>query len=154
MWGDVVKNISVEVSPEGSVYIPDLGPVYVYGYTVKQAEKMLKRYMAKIHSGLEGDEPDTFMNLSLGKIKSVTVNVVGDVMKPGTYTLPSLSSVVSVLYMAGGPNKLGSIREIKLYRNNRTVSVLDMYDYLMNGKAGADIKLEDNDAVMVVPYKA
>lgn len=153
LWGDVVKNISVEVSPEGSVYIPDLGPVYVYGYTVKQAEKMLKRYMAKIHSGLEGDEPDTFMNLSLGKIKSVTVNVVGDVMKPGTYTLPSLSSVVSVLYMAGGPDKLGSIREIKLYRNNRTVSVLDMYDYLMNGKAGADIKLEDNDAVMVVPYK-
>lgn len=153
LWGDVVKNISVEVSPEGSVYIPDLGPVYVYGYTVKQAEKMLKRYMAKIHSGLEGDEPDTFMNLSLGKIKSVTVNVVGDVMKPGTYTLPSLSSVVSVLYMAGGPDKLGSIREIKLYRNNRVVSVLDMYDYLMNGTVGADIKLEDNDAVMVVPYK-
>ncbi len=153
LWGAVTKNIVAEISPEGSVYIPDLGPVYVYGQTVEQAEKSIKRQMARIHSGLEGEEPDTYMSLALGKIKSVTVNVIGDVRRPGSYTLPSLSSMASVLYLAGGPDDLGSIREIRLYRNNAIVATMDVYDYLMTGNFKSNIRLEDNDAVMVVPYE-
>lgn len=152
LWGAVVKNISAEISPEGSIYIPDLGPVYVYGQTLEQVEKNLKYQMSKIYSGLTGDEADTYMKVSLGKIKSVTVNVIGDVQKPGSYTLPSLSSIASVLYLAGGPNDLGSMRDIRLYRNNALVASLDVYDYLMNGNFDANVRLEDNDAVMVVPY--
>ena len=152
LWGAVVKNIAAEISPEGSVYIPDLGPVYVYGQTIAQAEKNLKLQLSKIYSGLVGEDADTYLKLSLGKIKSVTVNVIGDVQKPGSYTLPSLSSIASVLYLAGGPNDLGSMRDIRLYRNNSLLATLDVYKYLMNGNFDANVRLEDNDAIMVVPY--
>ena len=152
VWGAVVTNISAEISPEGSIYIPDLGPVYIYGQTVAQAEKQLKGYLSKIYSGLSEDVPDTFMKLSLGKIKSVTINVLGDVEKPGSYTLPSLSSIASALYLAGGPSNLGSIRDIRLYRNNKLVSTLDVYDYIMAGNFAQNIRLEDNDVIIVNPY--
>ena len=152
VWGAVVTNISAEVSPEGSVYIPDLGPVYVYGQTIAQAEKHLKNYLSKIYSGLSEDVPDTFMKLSLGKIKSVTINVLGDVEKPGSYTLPSLSSIASALYLAGGPNGLGTIRDIRLYRNNKLISTLDVYDYIMTGNFANNVRLEDNDVIIVKPY--
>ncbi len=152
LWGAVVKSISAEISPDGSLYIPDLGPLYVYGQTIEQVENNLKYQMSKIYSGLVGDDADTYMKVSLGKMKSVTVNVIGDVQKPGSYTLPSLSSIASVLYLAGGPNDLGSMRDIRLYRNNKLVSSLDVYDYLMNGNFDANIRLEDNDAILVVPF--
>ena len=153
IWGAVVKSISAEISPEGSIYIPDLGPVYLYGQTIQEAEKSLKTQLSKIYSGLQGEEQDTFIKLSLGRIKSVTVNVIGDVVNPGTFTLPSLSSIASVLHMAGGPNNMGSMRDIRLYRNNKLVATLDLYEYLMNGNFEANLRLEDNDAIMVVPYK-
>ena len=114
IWGAVVKSIAAEISPEGSIYIPDLGPVYLYGQTVQEAEKNLKVQLSKIYSGLQGEEQDTFIKLSLGRIKSVTVNVIGDVVNPGTFTLPSLSSIASVLHMAGGPNTMGSMRDVRL----------------------------------------
>lgn len=152
VWGAVVTNISTQVSPEGSIYIPDLGPVYIYGQTVAQAEKSVKNYLSKIYSGINEPTPDTFVKLSLGKIKSVTVNVIGDVEKPGSYTLPSLSSVASALYLAGGPNGLGTIRDIKLYRNNNLVATFDVYDYVIYGKSGNNVRLEDNDIIIVSPY--
>ncbi len=153
LWGAVVTNISSQVSPEGSINIPDLGPVYIYGQTVKEAEKNLRNYMSKIYSGLTGDEPDTFLRLSLGKIKSVSINVIGDVETPGSYTLPSLSSIASALYLAGGPNGLGTVRDIKLYRNNKLKSTFDVYEYVLNGQIGDNVMLEDNDLVIVSPSK-
>ncbi len=152
IWGSVVTNISAEISPEGSVYIPDLGPVYIYGQTIAQAERHLKKYLSKIYSGLSEEVPDTFMKLSLGRIKSVTINVLGDVEKPGSYTLPSLSSIASALYLAGGPNNLGTIRDIRLYRNNKLISTLDVYDYILTGNFADNVRLEDNDAIIVAPY--
>lgn len=154
IWGAVVANISAVVSPDGSINIPDLGPVYIYGQTVAQAEKNLKGYLSKIYSGLNDESPDTYMKLSLGRIKSVTVNVLGDVAKPGSYTLPSLSSIASALYLAGGPTDLGTVRDIRLYRNNKLVSSLDVYDYIMTGNFGGNVRLEDNDVVIVGPYNS
>ena len=152
IWGDVISNITTKISPEGSVNIPNLGPVYLAGQTIAKAEQNLKAYLSKIYSGIAQEEPTTFVKLALGKTKTVTINVVGDVAQPGSYTLPSLSTIASAMYLAGGPSKLGTVRQIRLYRNNTLKSTLDVYDFILNGKFDANVRLEDNDVIMVGPY--
>lgn len=152
VWGAVVTNITTEINPEGSIYIPDLGPVFINGQTVAQAEKSIKEYLSKIYSGINDPIPNTFVKVALGKIKSVTVNVIGDVDKPGSYTLPSLSSVASALYLAGGPTDLGTVREIKVFRNNKLLSTFDVYEFLVAGKFDKNVRLEDNDVIVTGPY--
>lgn len=153
IWGDVISNITTKISPEGSVNIPNLGPVYIAGQTVVNAEKSLKSYLSKIYSGIAQPEPTTFVKLALGKTKSVTVNVVGDVQQPGSYTLPSLSTIASAMYLAEGPSQLGTIRNIQLYRNNKLKSTFDVYDFIINGKFDSNVRLEDNDVIIVSPYE-
>ena len=114
VWGAVVTNIRATLSPEGSIAIPNLGPVYLNGQTVAQAEKSVKSYLSKIYSGIESDMPDTFVKLSLGKMRSVTVNVIGEVAVPGLYTMPALTTVSSAIYMAGGLTPIGTVRDIKI----------------------------------------
>ena len=152
IWGDVISNITTKISPEGSVNIPNLGPVYIAGQTVINAEKSLKSYLSKIYSGIAQPEPTTFVKLALGKTKTVTINVVGDVAQPGSYTLPSLSTIASAMYLAGGPSELGTVRKIQLFRNNKLKSALDVYDFILNGKFDSNIRLEDNDVIIVGPY--
>lgn len=152
VWGDVITNITATISPEGAVNIPDLGPVYILGQTVKQAQSSLKDYMAKIYSGIKAETPTTFVKISLGKIRSVTVNVLGEVENPGTYTVPSLSTIASALYLSGGPTSIGTIRDIKLYRNSKLISTLDVYSFIIDGKFDSNVRLEDNDVIMVGPY--
>lgn len=152
IWGDVISNVTSTVSPDGSVTIPEFGPVYLAGMTVAKAEQNLKSYLSKIYSGLSQEEPTTFLKVSLGKTRSVTVNVVGDVEKPGSYTLPALSTIASVMYLAEGPNDLGTIRQINLFRNGKLVSSFDLYEFIVNGTADSDVKLEDNDVISVAPY--
>lgn len=152
IWGDVITNITATISPEGSVNIPDLGPVYLAGQTVDRAEKNLKSYLSKIYSGLANENPTTFVKLSLGRTKTVTVNVVGDVVKPGSYTLSALSTVASVMYMAEGPNDIGTIRQINLYRDGKLVSSFDLYEFIINGTFNGNLRLEDNDVISVSPY--
>ena len=152
IWGDAISNITTKISPEGSVNIPNLGPVYISGQTVAKAEQNLKSYLSKIYSGIAQEEPTTFVKLALGRTKTVTINVVGDVAQPGSYTLPSLSTIASAMYLAGGPSNLGTVRKIQLYRNNKLKSTLDVYDFILNGKFDANVRLEDNDVVMVGPY--
>lgn len=152
IWGAVYMNISQTISPEGSITIPDLGPIYLTGQTINQAEKILKNQLSRIYSGIAGDQPTTFLRLSLGRIRSFTINVVGDVERPGTYTLPSLSTVFSSLYLAGGPTRIGSVRDIKIYRNNKLYKSFDVYDFIVDGDFSANIRLEDNDLVKVGPY--
>lgn len=152
VWGATVTNITTRITPEGSISIPDLGPVYINGQTVKQAEKNIREYLSKIYSGISDPTPNTFVKLALGKIRSVTVNVLGEVEKPGSYTLPSLSTVGSALYLAGGPTELGTVRKVKVFRNNRQVSEFDVYEFMQSGDFSSDIRLEDNDAIVVDPY--
>lgn len=152
IWGDVISNITTKISPEGSVNIPNLGPVYIAGQTVINAEKSLKSYLSKIYSGIAQPEPTTFVKLSLGRTRTVTVNVVGDVEVPGSYTMPSLSTIASAMYLAGGPSELGSVRNIQLFRNNKLKSSLDLYDFIINGSFDSNLRLEDNDVIMVSPY--
>jgi hypothetical protein len=103
--------------------------------------------LSKIYSGIAQEEPTTFVKLALGKTKTVTVNVVGDVEKPGSYTLPALSTIASAMYLAEGPNDLGTIRAINLYRNGKLVSSFDVYEFIAKGTFNSNVKLEDNDVI-------
>lgn len=152
LWGAVYMNITQTISPEGSITIPDLGPIYLTGQTINQAEKLLKSHLSRIYSGIAGEKPTTFLRLSLGRIRSFTINVVGDVERPGTYTLPSLSTVFSSLYLSGGPTSIGSVRDVKVYRNNKLYKSFDVYDFIVDGDFSANIRLEDNDLIKVEPY--
>ncbi len=152
IWGATYMNYTYTVSPEGSITIPNVGPVYLAGTTVEDAETRLKEKFSIIYSGISGSSPNTFLRLSIGKIRSFTVNVVGDAVNPGTYTLPSLSTVFSAIYLAGGPTDLGSVRDIRVYRNNELVETLDVYDFIVNGDFSKNIRLEDNDLIMIAPY--
>ena len=152
IWGASYNNYTYTITPEGSITLPNIGPVYLAGMTVESAEKRLKEKFSTIISGMSGDAPNTFLRLTIGKIRSFTVNVVGDAVLPGTYTLPSLSTVFSAIYLAGGPTDLGSVRDIRVYRNNRLTETLDVYEFIMNGDFSSNIRLEDNDLIVIVPY--
>ena len=152
LWGAVYQSLTQEISPEGSIIVPELGPVYLIGQTIEQAEKTLKVALGKIFSGINSEEPTTFFRISLGQIRSFAINVVGDVKKPGTYTLPSLSTVSSALYLAGGPSKTGSVRDIRIYRQNKLVEKFDLYKFMLDGNFKTNLRLEDNDLIKVSPY--
>ena len=154
VWGDSELNLKLKVSPEGTILIPNLGPVSVSGLTIETAENRIRQELGRIMSTLSGntDGANTFVSVSLSQIRSIKVNIVGEVVAPGTYTLPSFATLFNALYAAGGVNEIGSLREIKVYRNSKEVAKLDVYDYLLNGKYNTNIRLEENDMVIVSPY--
>ena len=149
IWGASQNTIQQTISPDGNIMVQDLGPVYLSGKTVKEADSYIKKVFSQIYSGLDGDNANSSIKLSLGQNRSVLVNVMGEVENPGTYQVSSFATVFNALYLAGGVSETGSLRNIRLYRNNRIVAEVDMYDYIMNGRVQSDIRLEDNDAVVV-----
>ena len=154
VWGDSELNLKLKVSPEGTILIPNLGPVSVSGLTIETAENRIRQELGRIMSTLSEntDGANTFVSVSLSQIRSIKVNIVGEVVAPGTYTLPSFATLFNALYAAGGVNEIGSLRGIKVYRNSKEVAKLDVYDYLLNGKYNTNIRLEENDMVIVSPY--
>lgn len=154
VWGASQTTIRETISPEGSVLVDNLGPVYLNGKTVKEANDYLKQEFARIYAGVTGNTPNTQIKLTLGEIRSIQVNVMGEVMTPGTYTLSSFASVFHALYRAGGVNKIGSLRSIKVVRAGNVIADLDVYDYIMKGKMEDDVRLQDGDVVIVNPYQS
>ena len=154
VWGDSELNLKLKVSPEGTILIPNLGPVLVSGLSIESAESRIRHELGRIMSTLSGnsDEANTFVSVSLSQIRSIKVNIVGEVVAPGTYTLPSFATLFNALYAAGGVNEIGSLRGIKVYRNSEEVANLDVYDYLLNGKYTTNIRLEENDMIIIPPY--
>ena len=154
VWGDSELNLKLKVSSEGTILIPNLGPVSISGLTIGAAENRIRQELGRIMSTLSGetDGANTFVSVSLSQIRSLKVNIVGEVVAPGTYTLPSFATLFNALYAAGGVNEIGSLRGIKVYRNSKEVACLDVYDYLLNGKYDTNIRLEENDMVIVAPY--
>lgn len=154
VWGDSELNLKLKVSSEGVILIPSLGPVSVGGLTVEAAENRIRQELGRIMSTLSGntDRANTFVSVSLSQIRSIKVNIVGEVIAPGTYTLPSFATLFNALYAAGGINEIGSLRGIKVYRKSKEVAQLDVYDYLLNGKYEANIRLEENDMIIIPPY--
>ena len=145
VYGASQKTFNVVVSPDGEVTIEDFGPIKVSGLTVEQAN-------AKVRSLLGARYSSSKTKLTVGQTKTMMVNVMGEVKVPGTYTLSAFATVFHALYMAGGINDLGTLRNIKVYRQNRLVTVVDIYDYILNGKLTGNIRLMDNDVIVVGPY--
>ena len=145
IYGASQKTIQSTVSPDGEVTIEGYGPVNVSGLTVAQAN-------ARLRNTLGSRYRSSRIKLTVGQTKTIMVNVMGEVKAPGTYTLSAFATVFHALYMAGGTNDLGTLRNIKVYRNNRLVTVVDIYDYILNGKLTGNVRLADNDVIVVGPY--
>jgi len=145
VYGASQKSEEVTVSPDGYVVIEDFGPIQVSGLTVEQAS-------ARVRSQLGARYSSSKIRLSLGQTRTITVNVMGEVKTPGSYTLSAFATVFHALYMAGGPSEIGTLRNIKVYRNNRLVTTVDVYDYILNGKLSGNIRLADNDVITVGTY--
>ena len=153
IWGASENTIRQTITPEGSIQVSGLGPVHLNGMTVREANSYLQREFAKIYSGIGGQEPSSQIQLTLGNIRSIQINVVGEVAVAGTYTLSAFSSVFHALYRAGGVNQIGSLRNIQVVRNGRTVATIDVYNILMQGKMSDDIRLQEGDVIKVNTYK-
>lgn len=145
IYGASQKTINSTVSPDGDITIEGFGPVNVAGLTVEQANARLKNQLGARYSSSK-------IRLTVGQTKTIMINVMGEVSTPGTYTLSAFATVFHALYMAGGINDLGTLRNIKVYRQNKLVSVVDIYDYILNGKLTGNIRLTDNDVIVVGPY--
>ena len=145
IYGASQKTIEGTISPDGEITIDGFGPVHVSGLTVAQANSKLRSTLGARYSSSK-------IKLTVGQTKTIMVNVMGEVKVPGTYTLSAFATVFHALYMAGGTNELGTLRSIKVYRNNKLVTVVDIYDYILNGKLTGNIRLADNDVIVVGPY--
>ena len=145
IYGASQRTIQSTVSPDGEVTIEGYGPVNVSGLTVAQAN-------ARLRNTLGSRYRSSRVKLTVGQTKTIMVNVMGEVKAPGTYTLSAFATVFHALYMAGGTNDLGTLRNIKVYRHNRLVTVVDIYDYILNGKLTGNVRLADNDVIVVGPY--
>ena len=153
IWGTNQATIRQTISPDGFINIDDIGLVYLSGMTVKEADSFMRRKLNQIYS-VAGDNAKSEMKLTLGSIRTIQVNIMGEVAMPGTYYLSSLSNLYHAVYRAGGVNALGSLRDIQLVRDGKKVASVDVYDFLMNGTLPADITLQEGDIVLVHPYDA
>jgi protein involved in polysaccharide export with SLBB domain len=149
IWGASEKTYQLEVGPEGSVKIPNIGPVYVSGLDMESASKKLLGRLKQIYAGLD---VNTYAQVSLGQIRSIKVNIIGEAATPGTYTISSLSTVLHALYQCGGINGRGSYRNIEVFRGGKKINTFDLYDFLIEGKIESNIMLEDQDIVRVPVY--
>lgn len=140
----------LKVSPEGTIRIPNVGPVKVAGSTIENATRAIRNQVAKIYMGVSSGE--THVNVSLGNIRSIRVSVVGEATRPGSYTLPSLATAFNALYACGGPDSIGSMRDIKVIRANKVVANLDVYSYLFDGVLSENVGLRDGDIIKIEPY--
>jgi len=146
IYGASQKSTTYTVTPDGDIVVDGYGPINISGLTVKQAN-------ARIRSTLGSRYSSSSIKMTLGQTRTITVNVMGEVQTPGTYTLSAFASVFHALYMAGGVSSIGTLRNIKVFRNGKEISVVDVYDYILNGKLSGNVRLQDNDVIVVGPYE-
>ena len=145
VWGASQETFEGTVSPDGTMTLSGIGPIKLSGMTVKDANTYLKRELGKYYA-------DSDINLTVGETRSIQVQVMGEVAVPGTYTLSSLSSTFNALYAAGGISNIGTLRDIKVFRQGKEVATIDVYDYILNGNISGDVRLQDNDVIIVGAY--
>ena len=147
IYGASQETHTLTVSPDGDVTIPDFGPVHVSGLTVEAAHRRIR---SKVGTYFESSD----IKVSVGQTRTILVNVMGEVRVPGTYTLSAFSTVFHALYRAGGINNLGTLRNIKVFRQGRQISVVDIYEFILNGRLAGNVRLQDNDVIQVGPYES
>ena len=152
VWGANEVTIKQKISPEGTITLTQIGPVNLSGLTIREAKGKLKSVLAKTYSTLNSGS--SRIAVSLGEVRTILVNVLGEVEYPGTYRLSSFSTVFNALYHAGGPTDIGSLRNVKVLRGGREFATVDIYEYLFNGGMDANLALKEGDVIMVPPYEA
>ncbi|WP_186757030.1 SLBB domain-containing protein [Echinicola salinicaeni] len=154
VYGASEQYYEATITPEGSLILDNIGPIGVAGLSVDAASKVIKNRLSQYYSEIQGKNPSTFVQVSLGNIRSIKVHLVGELRLPGTFNLSAFSTVFNALYAAGGPNINGTMRNIKVIRNNKQVAVVDAYDFLVDGKANMGFQLQDQDVILVGPYES
>jgi len=152
IWGTNQATIRRTISPEGYINISDIGLINLNGMTVKEADSYMRRKLGQIYS-VDGEDASSEIKLTLGGIRTIQVNVMGEVKAPGTYSLSSFSNLLHGLYRAGGVNEIGTMREIQLFRNGKQIATADLYEFILDGKTPEDVLLEEGDLVIVSTYK-
>ena len=147
IYGDTQKSEKLTVSPEGDVTVPDYGPVHVSGLSVASAQSRIRGKLGTYYSSSD-------IKVSVGQTRTILVNVMGEVKAPGTYTLSAFATVFHALYMAGGISELGTLRDIKVYRQGKLISTIDVYQFILNGRLAGNVHLVDNDVIQVGPYES
>ncbi len=151
IWGVSQKTIREVISPEGNIMVDKIGPVYLNGMSIAEANEHVKGVFSKTHAAIAGQDAE--IKLSLGDSRSIQVNVMGEVVVPGTYTLSAFSSVFHALYYAGGVSQIGSLRNVQVIRGSRKIADLDVYEYILEGKTSDDIRLMEGDIILIPPYE-
>jgi protein involved in polysaccharide export with SLBB domain len=146
VYGASQKSEQLEVSPDGTIMITGYGPIHIGGLKVDAANAKIKKMLGQRYSSSE-------IRMTVGQTRTISISIMGEVVAPGTYTLSAFASVFHALYMAGGVNSLGTLRDIKVYRGGRQITSVDVYDYILNGKLTGNVRLADNDVIMVGPYE-
>lgn len=154
VWGNSELNVRYTITPDGYITVPGLGRIQLSGQNVQQAESKIRTQFSSIYSDLDSPAPGTFLAISVGNVRTIKVNVMGEVAVPGTYTLSSFASTFHALYVSGGPSKIGSLRNIRIFRGGKNAATVDLYEYLMKGNNTGDITLQEGDIVMVEPHSA
>jgi len=153
VWGASQTKYQLTIDKNGAVTIPDVGPVYLAGLSFEKGQSLIKNRLMAIYSGMAGEYPNTWAEVSLGAVRSIKINVIGEINAPGTYTLPSTASAFNALYLSGGPNENGSFREIRLIRDGVTFKTIDVYDFLINADPTSNVQLREQDIIFVPNYK-
>lgn len=153
IWGASQNTIREQISPDGTINIDKIGPVYLSGQTVFQANDYLKKALNKIYSGLSNaSDPTSDIRLTLGNTRTIQINIMGEVVQPGTYALSSFSTVFHALYRAGGVSDIGSLRNVQLVRNGKKIAAIDVYEFILKGRVQDDIRMQEGDVVIVPAY--
>lgn len=150
IWGTSEDHLRQTISPEGSIMISQIGPVYLNGMTINDANKHIKNAFSKKYAGMEDAETD--IQVTLGQVRTIQVDILGEVATPGTFRMSPFASVFHALYRAGGINDIGSLRNIQVLRNGKKVAGVDIYEYLFDGKTNGNIRLQEGDVIIVPPY--
>ena len=154
IWGASQNTIRQAISPEGTINIQKIGPVSLSGLTVSEANDYLKQSLNKIYNGLNNNtDPSSDIRLTLGNIRTIQINIMGEVVQPGTYALSSFSTVFHALYRAGGVSNIGSLRNVQLVRNGKKITSIDVYEFIMKGNTQDDIRLQEGDVIIVPAYE-
>jgi protein involved in polysaccharide export with SLBB domain len=153
IWGASQASIRKVISPEGTISIESLGPISLSGMTINEANNFLKGKLSSLYSGVDDSYGPSQIKLTLGQIRTIQINIIGEVAVPGTYSISSLSNIYHALYLAGGINDIGSLREINLFRKNKKITSVDVYDFLLYGQTD-DTRLYDGDVINIPPYKS
>ena len=150
IYGESESYFNGQISPEGEVIFENIGPINLNGLDIKMAKKRLKSKFSKVYSGLVNNR--TFINVSIGVPRTIKVNIVGEVNLPGTYSFSALNTVYNAIYVAGGINENATLRDIKVFRNNKLINTVDIYNYLNSGDGSSNVRLENDDLILVGPY--